>query len=153
MQFFLCYYTKDSKGDHNVNSSKKYLAEPENSSIYTEECPVIYALGIVGQKWKLPILWYLYKKEATRYNELRRSVKGITNMMLTKSLQELQAHHLLTRTQYDTIPPKVEYALTERGKALVPALNALYDWGAQQLRLDKAAGNLPVCPKNEARDL
>ena len=153
MQIFLSYYTKDSKGDYKVNSSKKYLAEPANSSIYTEECPVIYALGIVGQKWKLPILWYLYKKEATRYNELRRSVKGITNMMLTKSLQEMQAYQLLTRTQYDTIPPKVEYALTERGKALVPALNALYDWGAQQLQLDKATGELSAGSKREVNDL
>lgn len=83
-------------------------------------------------------MWYLFKKDVTRYNELKRSVKGITNIMLTKSLQELEAHNLIIRTQYNTIPPKVEYSLTERGKALLPALNALHAWGEEQLEIDKS---------------
>lgn len=116
---------------------KKHPSDVFDKNIYESECPVIYALEIVGQKWKLPILWYLYKKESTRYNELKRRVHGITNMMLTKSLQDLEKHQLITRTQYYTVPPKVEYALTERGQALLPALNALYDWGADQINLDK----------------
>lgn len=116
---------------------KKDQPDPIEKTIYESECPVIYALDIVGQKWKLPILWYLYKKESTRYNELKRKVNGITNMMLTKSLQELEMHQLITRTQFYTVPPRVEYALTSRGQALIPALNALYDWGTDQLDLDK----------------
>ena len=116
---------------------KEHQSDAFDKNIYESECPVIYALEIVGQKWKLPILWYLYKKESTRYNELKRKVHGITNMMLTKSLQDLEKHQLITRTQYYTVPPKVEYALTERGQALLPALNALYDWGADQIDLDK----------------
>ena len=90
-------------------------------NIYETKCPIIYALDLIGQKWKLPILWYLFQKDAIRYNELKRSVNGITNMMLTKSLQELEGHGLVNRVQYETIPPKVEYSLTERGKALIPA--------------------------------
>ena len=82
-------------------------------------------------------MWYLFENEITRYNELKRRVKGITYTMLTKSLQELEAHKLVNRTQYETIPPKVEYSLTERGKDLLPALDELYQWGEKQLKLDK----------------
>ncbi|MBD7912294.1 MULTISPECIES: helix-turn-helix domain-containing protein [Clostridium] len=119
--------------DNKVN----YNVELPSDNIYESKCPIIYALDVVGQKWKLPIMWYLSQKDATRYNELKRSVKGITNMMLTKSLQELESHKLIIRTQYDTIPPKVEYSLTERGKALLPALNSLYVWGKEQIEIDK----------------
>lgn len=110
------------------NSTKNPINEPK--------CPLIYALDIIGQKWKLPIMWYLFDNDVTRYNELKRKVEGITNMMLTKSLKELEEHHLVLRTQYDTIPPKVEYSLTDRGKELLPALNELFKWGEEQLKLD-----------------
>ena len=111
-----------------------------NQNTYEEKakCPIIYALDIVGQKWKIPIMWHLSEQEVIRYNELKRSVTGITNMMLTKSLQELEAHQLDNRVQYDTIPPKVEYSLTERGKALLPALDELSMWGEKQIKLDKS---------------
>ena len=82
-------------------------------------------------------MWYLLEAEPARYNELKRRIKGITNMMLTKSLKELEEHKLIVRTQYETIPPKVEYSLTERGKELLPALNELNKWGKEQLKLDK----------------
>jgi DNA-binding HxlR family transcriptional regulator len=62
-------------------------------------------------------------------------------MMLTKSLKELEEHNLIVRIQYETIPPKVEYALTERGEALLPALNELSIWGEEQLKLDKSKSN------------
>ncbi|MDP4145416.1 MAG: helix-turn-helix domain-containing protein [Bacillota bacterium] len=114
-----------------------YDIDLPSQNIYESKCPVLYALDIVGQKWKLPIIWYLARKDAIRYNELKRTVKGITNMMLTKSLQELEVDKLITRTQYDTIPPQVEYSLTEMGKALLPALNELYKWGTEQMELDK----------------
>lgn len=112
-----------------------------SDNIYETKCPLIYTLDIIGQKWKLPIMWYLFENDFTRYNELKRKVKGITNMMLTKSLKELVEHNLIVRTQYETIPPKVEYALTERGKALLPALNELSLWGEEQIKLDKSKSN------------
>jgi DNA-binding HxlR family transcriptional regulator len=108
---------------------------------YETKCPLIYALEIIGQKWKMPIMWYLFDNNFTRYNELKRKVKGITDMMLTKSLKELVEHNLIVRIQYETIPPKVEYALTERGKSLLPALNELSIWGEEQLKLDKSKSN------------
>lgn len=103
------------------------------TDIAENRCPVLYALDIVGQKWKLPILWYLHKG-SIRYNELKRRVTGITNIMLTKSLRELEEAGLVKREVFNTIPPKVEYSLTENGEALLPALNELYKWGEGQMK-------------------
>ena len=72
-------------------------------------CPVVYSLDLLGRKWRLPILCELDKHGVMRYNELKRRISGITNMMLTQTLRELEANHLLSRTQYNEIPPRVEY--------------------------------------------
>jgi DNA-binding HxlR family transcriptional regulator len=105
---------------------------------YDNICPIVYALSIIGQKWKIPILWHLADEGTLRYNELKRGVYGITNIMLTKSLQELEAHGLITRTSYDSIPPKVEYALSERGRSLIPLLREFDAWGRSQIDYDRA---------------
>ena len=112
---------------------KKTLPKEEN--IYETDCPILYAMGIIGQKWKLPILWYLAEAEnqTLRYRELERRVVGITATMLTKCLRELEDDRLLTRTQYSTIPPTVEYALSDRGKTLIPALESVYNWADKQM--------------------
>jgi len=111
------------------------VALPQRGSIYDNRCPLIYVLDIIGGKWKLPILWHLADRRVVRYNELKRSVKGVTNMMLTKCLRELEEHGLVLREQYPEVPPRVEYSLTDRGRELLPALKKLYAWGDEQLRL------------------
>lgn len=109
---------------------------PKDRQVYEYKCPILYALDIIGGKWKLPILWHLADKKVVRYNELRRSIKGITNMMLTKCLRELEGHGLVLREQYQEIPPRVEYMLTKRGEQLLPALKKLYVWGEEQIRIE-----------------
>ena len=109
------------------------MGTPEGN-VDSETCPILYALGLVGQKWKLPLLWYLHEKPTTRFNELKRRVPGISNLMLTKSLRELEESGLVLRDEKGTVPPHVEYSLTERGEALLPALNELYAWGEEQMR-------------------
>lgn len=99
-------------------------------------CPIVYALDMIGQKWKIPILWHLADEGTLRYNELKRGIYGITNIMLTKSLQELEERGLVHREEYSTIPPKVEYSLTERGQTLIPLLKDFDRWGKEQVRLD-----------------
>jgi len=113
--------------------SKKSLPSTEN--IYETDCPILYAMEIIGQKWKLPILWYIADAEnqTLRYKELERKVVGITATMLTKCLRELEKDQLIHREQYPTIPPTVEYSLTERGKTLIPALETVYQWGEAQM--------------------
>jgi len=110
-----------------------YPIDEHFADVSGQTCPVLYALGIVGQKWKLPILWFLHKQEGTRYNELKRQVTGITNTMLTKSLRELEEAGLVRREVRETVPPQVSYFLTQNGRALLPALNEIYRWGAAQM--------------------
>ena len=96
--------------------------------IYDKSCPILHALNIIGGKWRIPILWQL-SDSSLRYNELRRRLKGITNIMLTRSLKELEEYNLINRVQLSDIPPHVEYSLSEQGKQLVPALLIIKDWG------------------------
>ena len=113
---------------------KKSPSRPA-SGLYDDktECPILHVFRCIGGKWKLPVLWHLAEKDTMRYNELKRSVRGVTNMMLTKCLRELEDFGLVHRRQYNEIPPKVEYSLTERGKKLLPALEALYAWGPEHM--------------------
>ena len=104
------------------------------ADVMEDRCPILYALDLVGQKWKLPILWYLHEAEATRYNELKRRMPGITNTMLTKSLRELEGAGLVSRHSYGTVPPKVDYSLTDAGRGLLPTLNELYRWGEAHMQ-------------------
>lgn len=120
-----------NNADDNIEFNAKSMYDSET------KCPLIYALNIVGAKWKLPIMWYVLKSEPIRYNELKRQVKGITNTMLTKSLRELEEHGLIIRNEYDTNPPKVEYSLSEQGKALLPTFDALSVWGEAQMKIYK----------------
>lgn len=96
-----------------------------------EDCPVKYAFTVVNGKWKLQILWELNQQDMIRFNELQRRLAGISSFMLSKSLGELEQNKLIIRKQYNEIPPRVEYSLTELGKAIHPALKMLGDWGTK----------------------
>lgn len=96
------------------------------------ECPVIYALSLIGGKWHLPVIWTLSRHKLLRYNELKRNICGITNMMLSQALKDLESNGLINRVQYNEIPPRVEYSLTEAGLSLLPALDELAKWGVKQ---------------------
>ena len=121
---------------------------PKGENIYETECPILYAMELIGQKWKLPILWYIADAEnqTLRYRELERKVVGITATMLTKCLRELESDGLVSRTVYPTIPPAVEYALTERGKTLIPALQSIYNWADAIInaKMDQNEAKYPV---------
>ena len=92
------------------------------------KCPVVEIIEVIGGKWKIPILWCIGQSGTIRYNELKREVTGITNIMLTRSLDSLIKHKLVTRKDFRTIPLKVEYSLTENGEALFPLLKQLVTW-------------------------
>lgn len=104
--------------------------------LYDGSCEIVSALNLLSGRWKLPILWKL-SFGALRYNALKRQVRGITNIMLTRSLRELEAHGLVSRVQYPEVPPCVEYALTKSGEKLIPALRELKKWGEEQAVLEK----------------
>lgn len=102
---------------------------------YSPHCPMQYALNLVGGKWKIPILWELFRNETLRFSELKRAIHGITNTMLSASLQELQNDRLIQRVQFNEMPLRVEYSLSDVGKGFLPVLLELSKWGMEQMRL------------------
>jgi len=90
-------------------------------------CLVETTLAVVGGRWKVLILQQLFNG-AKRFNELRRSLTGITHKTLTRQLREMEADQIINRKIYPQIPPKVEYSLTRLGKTLQPVLNAMHLW-------------------------
>lgn len=96
------------------------------------KCPVDFAFQRIGGKYKGRILWFL-KNGVMRYGQLRRLTAGITPKMLTQVLRELEEDNLVTRTVYFEVPPRVEYRLTDSGRALIPAIEMISQWGNQQM--------------------
>lgn len=96
--------------------------------IKTYNCPVEAAIEVIGGKWKLMILWWLNQK-TYRFADLRREIPGISEKMLIQHLRGFEADGIVVRKVFATVPPKVEYSLTEHGKSLRQALNAISDWG------------------------
>lgn len=91
-------------------------------------CPVETTLSLISDKWTIVIIRDLLTG-TKRFNELMRSVAGITQKVLTSHLRNMEANGLLVRKVYPEIPPKVEYTLTETGYSLKPILDAMYTWG------------------------
>ncbi len=100
----------------------------ENAKIAA--CPVETILNLIGSKWKVLILRDLMSG-TKRFGELRRSIGGVSQKVLTSQLREMEADGLLIRTVYAEVPPRVEYTLTEVGESLRPVLRSMSDWGSQ----------------------
>ena len=94
----------------------------------TYSCAVELAVDVVGGRWRTVILSHL-KEGVHRYGQLRRLIPDVSEKMLTQRLRELEADGLISRRDLGTVPPHVEYALTDEGRTLEPVLQALYDWG------------------------
>ena len=91
-------------------------------------CPVATTVRLIGSKWKLLILRNLLQRP-WRFNELKRSLDGISQKVLTDSLRSMEEDGLITRTVYPEVPPHVEYALSETGESMRPILMAMQSWG------------------------
>jgi len=86
------------------------------------------ALTLIGDRWTIMVIAAVSDAGTMRYNEIRRHLEGISQRMLTLTLRELEQDGLIRRTVYATVPPRVDYALTELGQSLVAPLRALYKW-------------------------
>ena len=91
-------------------------------------CPVATAVSLIGGKWKLLILRNL-KARPWRFNELQRDLDGISQKVLTDSLRQMMDDVLAYLHDYHEMPPRVEYGLTDLGKAMLPIIDALADFG------------------------
>ncbi|MDD3220305.1 MAG: helix-turn-helix domain-containing protein [Lachnospiraceae bacterium] len=101
------------------------------------DCPVEMTLQLIGDKWKVLIIRDLLTG-TKRFNELMRSVTGITQKVLTSHLRAMENAGLVTRTVYPEVPPKVEYNLTETGFSLQPILDSMIVWGTDYKKKTEA---------------
>lgn len=91
-------------------------------------CPVEITMGLIGDKWKVLIIRDLLTG-TKRFGELKKSLNGITQKVLTNNLRQIEASGLINRKVYAEVPPRVEYSLTETGWSLKPILDSMVVWG------------------------
>lgn len=91
-------------------------------------CPVETTLMLIGDKWKVLILRDL-RSGTKRFGELKKSVTGISQKVLTSNLRDMEENGLLTREVFAEVPPRVEYTMTELGFSMCPILDAMAEWG------------------------
>ena len=91
-------------------------------------CPLEYGLDIFGGKWKSRVICVLAAKETLRYSALRKEMTNITDAVLAATLKELIADGIIKRIQFNEIPPRVEYSLTDKGRSVVPILQSICKW-------------------------
>ena len=96
-------------------------------------CPVETTLMLIGDKWKVLILWNLMNG-TMRFGELKKSIGTVSQKVLTAQLRDMEEKGLLTRKVYAEVPPRVEYTLTETGYSLKPILDAMWAWGTDYKR-------------------
>lgn len=96
-------------------------------------CGLDATLRVISGKWKPLILYFLVLGGPTRYGELRRAVRDVSDKMLIQQLKELEADGLVKRTDYKEVPPRVDYSLTSRGRSLAQALEPLCVWGTENM--------------------
>ena len=99
-----------------------------------EICPLRLAMDVVGGKWRLSIICLLKDGAPLRYNQIKRGVPGITNVMLSQSLKHLEEYGIVRRMQYNEVPVRVEYQLTDNGRTLLVLLEQFSEWGNQYIR-------------------
>lgn len=97
------------------------------------KCSIGFAMTVIGSKWRAVILWHILKKSPIRYGQLKSSIPNISHKVLAQELKKLESDNLIDRIAYATIPPRVEYIVTDKGKTLEHILTALCDWGKKYM--------------------
>lgn len=99
-------------------------------NVSEKTCTLKEVLDIIGGKWAMPMI-YILSKGKMRFKELERSVEGINTRMLVKELKNMEANGIITREVFATVPPTVEYTLTNKGEKLLPSIVSLHTWGQE----------------------
>ncbi len=110
---------------------------PPRASVYQAKCPAQRALAAIASKWAVLILHRL-QKGPVRFNALQREIGGISPKVLSQQLRRLEQHGLVSRRVKSTVPPSVDYALTESGRDLKTAMTALCEWAQRHVPADEA---------------
>ena len=96
-------------------------------------CPIRNILSRIGDKWSMLVLYTLETDEAKRFKELQRNIPDISQKMLTATLRMLEADGLVKHEAFAEVPPRVEYSLSDKGKTLLPHINALLSWATDNM--------------------
>ncbi|MGL4739896.1 MAG: winged helix-turn-helix transcriptional regulator [Sarcina sp.] len=96
-------------------------------------CEIEITLSLISGKWKPLILYYLIEEGTKRFSEIKNYIHGISHKTLTAQLRQLEEDELIDRAVYNTIPPQVEYTISKKGQSLYPILEAMCDWGYENL--------------------
>ena len=107
-------------------------------------CPLEYGLDIFGGKWTSRILCVLSTQGTIRYSQLRRDLADVTDAVLSAALKDLIANDMVERIQYDEIPPRVEYSLTDKGRSALPLLQSICRWSGVFFK-DETDTSIPHC--------
>jgi len=116
----------------------RYLQKGKAYTLVTAARDVEQAFKVLEGRWKLLILFHLFGGRILRFSELERAIPAISQKMLIQQLRQMESDGIVRRIVHPQVPPKVEYALTDWGQALCPALDALLKWAA--LRGEMADG-------------
>ena len=109
------------------------MTKIESQSALFPDCPIRNVLSRIGDKWSMLVLFTLERHGTMRFNSLKLYIPDISKKMLSTALKVLEADGLVSRRVYAEVPPRVEYSLTERGLSLIPLLNSLIDWAAENM--------------------
>lgn len=104
--------------------SNKLFSETQ----YYDKCPLIFVANLLSKKWIIPIICELNEHPVMRFGDLQRAIPGVASTMLTQALKELQGQGIVSRIQYNEIPLRVEYSLTNSGKDIMISLLGLMRW-------------------------
>ena len=95
-------------------------------------CGLDATLRVISGKWK-PLILYFLLQRPNRYGELKRAIRGVSDKVLIQHLKELEADQVVIRTDYQEVPPRVDYTLTPLGRSLADALVPLCNWGTENM--------------------
>jgi DNA-binding HxlR family transcriptional regulator len=103
------------------------------ANVLNDLCPSRQVIALIADKWSILILYALSREGTMRYGQLQRTVRGISQKMLTQTLRELERNGLVSRTVYEVVPPQVKYELTDLGKSLRKVLTGVCGWAQDNL--------------------
>ena len=119
--------------NHRTINSKQLLKKEEKNSII-KICPVRNVIARFGNKWALLVVLVISEHECVRFNELCRLIPDVSSRVLSGTLKTLEADALVARKVYPTVPPKVEYRLTDIGRSLMPLIAQLTEWAQTNMK-------------------
>lgn len=98
-----------------------------------KDCPIRHVLAHVCGKWSLLVIYVLHQRDNLRFNALNKAIPDISQKVLTSTLRSLEADGFVTRQVYAEVPPRVEYALTDRARSFIPLMESLVEWAKSNM--------------------